>query len=181
MKHFIRLAFAMVLLLTVLMVFKEEIASFSEETYYSLKEDETMQFNDRNYLDDFRNDKYWDGDTFLLDDYLKELGFIPALRKQEGTSVVWRCGARRFSVDESGNAMIGIVGDSWDDLTAQNEYVEDGYCIKYDGHVVKNVSEETVLIVISSALNLRKNDNLRSVTDGVRCDIDEYHDEQWAL
>lgn len=175
--------FVVVILLAIFALFKTEILSWAEEKYYSFQEDkeDLSQINERDYFSDFENSRYWEQKTFLLDKYAEDLGFIPAIDKQEKQFMVWRCGARRFSVDRKNNMVIGVVGDEWDDLVTQNGYVASGYSIKYGDQIIKNVDEETVIYFISGMLNLRKNDNLRDTTDDIRVDIEKYHIMSWAL
>ncbi len=181
MKHLIRFLVFLLVVVSVFTAFKTEILFWAEETYYSYKEGDVNQADGRSVWNDFKNDAYWDGKTFLLDKYLESLGFIPAIRQQDEHFTVWRCGARRFSINDENDGMIGIVGDEWNDLTTKNNYVVNGHYVEYDGKIIKDVDEETIFYFISSLINLRKNDNLREVTDGVRADVDKYHTDGEAL
>lgn len=175
MKHFVRLMFVAVSLLATFVVFKVDILSLAKESWFSYEEDKAAQVSEGGRLVDFQDETYWDGDTFFLSKYAEDLGFVLVSDEREGQSAVWRCGARRFAIDDDGNMWISVVGDEWDDLTAKNDYVIYGYSIDYGNGVIRNVNEETVLYFASSMLNLRKNDNLRDVAGAVRADIDNYH------
>ncbi len=187
MKHFVNFLVIFVFLLAGFVAFETEIISFSKETYYSYKEDKTQQFEMRNYEEDLKDERYWDGKTFLLDVYAVDLGFVPSLSRlepelQNGEKLVlWRCGKRRFLIDNDKNILIGIVGDEWGDLITKTEYIDDGFSIRFADVNIDNVDEETLVYAVSTILNLRKNDNLRDATDGSRVDIDKYYTNGQAL
>ncbi len=180
-KHFIRFLMLLVILLAIFVAFQDRIVFNSEELYYSWKENKTLQVGNRNYEDDLQNDKYWNGRTFLLDVYATDLGYIPAVKRFEPQLMngekltIWRCGKRKFSVDNKKNTFIDVVGDEWEELITTTEYVDDGFSIRLGDVVLNDVDEETVIYAVSTILNLRKNDSLRSASDGVRCDLEDYH------
>ncbi len=180
MKHFIRFLLLLVVLLAVFVVFKDRIIFSAKELYYCWKEDKTQQVSNHNYEEDLKNEKYWDGKTFLLDTYATDLGYIPAIKEFEPQLVngeklaIWRCGKRKFSIDSEKNTFIGIVGDEWDDLVTTTDYIDKGFSIRLSDIILDDVDEETVIYAISTILNLRKSDTLRDASDGIRWDLEDY-------
>ena len=120
---------------------------------------------------DFRSEKYWLGQTFLLDSYLQDLGFV---RIDFTEQTKWVYGRKVFTVWPSGQFEVNILGDELGALHDKNMVTaERQYQLRYTNQVSQLVDYNVVWRMVVAAANLREAETLNEMAAANRQDLEE--------